>query len=201
MRIDPRLICVIPGPPKRLWITKPPTNAPAIPIKIVIMIPPGSGPGMTHLASTPATSPITINATMPMRFHLPLLSLLLLPPDGTRKRNITDAVLHATTARFTPHPPRINPQESRPRNIGHTKSTAPCQHASACGLRLSARSGFASACQHASGYRPRLSARRLRLRLGRLVRKSSWGAALSVVPYCLRQRFVSHRRARPERKS
>jgi hypothetical protein len=44
-----------------------------MPIKIVIMIPPGSGPGITHLASMPAMSPITINATMPMRFHLPVL--------------------------------------------------------------------------------------------------------------------------------
>ena len=78
---------------------KPPTNAPAIPIKTVIMIPPGSGPGMTHLASTPAMSPITINATMPMRFHLPRI---LTPTDDTRKRNITDAVPDATIARFTP---------------------------------------------------------------------------------------------------
>jgi hypothetical protein len=86
---------------------KPPTNAPAIPIKIVIMIPPGSGPGITHLASTPATSPTTINATMPMRFHLPLVHHSL-PSDDTRERNITDAVPHATIARFTPHSARIN---------------------------------------------------------------------------------------------
>src|SRR5919107_2911181 len=108
MRIDPRLIRVISGPPKRLWTTKPPTNAPAMPIKIVIMIPPGSGPGITHLASTPAMSPTTINATMPMRFHLPLVHHSL-PSDDTRKRNITDAVPHATIARFTPHSARINP--------------------------------------------------------------------------------------------
>src|SRR5215212_3214995 len=107
MRMDPRLIRVISGPPKRVWTMKPPTNAPAIPIKIVIMIPPGSGPGMTHLASTPATSPTTINATMPMRFHLPLVHHSL-PSDDTRKRNITDAVPHATIARFTPHSARIN---------------------------------------------------------------------------------------------
>jgi hypothetical protein len=31
-----------------------------------------------------------------------------LPPDGTRKRNITDAVPEATNARLTPHPARIN---------------------------------------------------------------------------------------------
>ena len=101
MRMDPRLIWVIPGPPKRVWTIKPPTNAPAIPIKTVIMIPPGSGPGITHLASTPAMSPITINAMMPMRFHLPLVHYLLLP-DDTRKRNITDAVPDATLAVLPP---------------------------------------------------------------------------------------------------
>src|SRR5918997_3786179 len=107
MRMDPRLICVILGPPKRLWTMKPPTNAPTIPIKIVIIIPPGSGPGITHLASTPAMSPITISATIPMRFHLPRIHYAL-PPDDTRKRNITDAVLDATIAHFTPRPTRIN---------------------------------------------------------------------------------------------
>src|SRR5918995_578797 len=107
MRMDQRLICVISGPPKRLETMKPPTNAPAIPIKIVIMTPPGSGPGITHLASTPAMSPITINATMPMRFHLPLVHYLL-PPDDTRKRNITDAVLDATIGGLTPHCVHIN---------------------------------------------------------------------------------------------
>src|SRR5215213_6573660 len=35
------------------------------------MPPPRAGPGITHLASTPAMSPITISAIMPMRFHLP----------------------------------------------------------------------------------------------------------------------------------
>src|SRR5918998_1879578 len=105
--MDPRPISVTLGPPKRLWTMKPPTNAPAIPIKIVTMIPPGSGPGMTHLASTPAMSPITINATMPMRFHLPLVHYLL-PPDDTRKRNITDAVLDATIGGITPHLVPIN---------------------------------------------------------------------------------------------
>ena len=91
------LIPVTPGPPNIHWTKNPPTNAPAIPIKIVIMMPPGSGPGMTHLASAPAMSPITINATMPMRFHLPNSYFLLLP-DGTRKRNITDAVPEAAFA-------------------------------------------------------------------------------------------------------
>ena len=60
-----------------------------------------------HLASTPAMSPITISATIPMRFHLPRIHFSL-PPDDTRKRNITDAVPDATIARFTPHRARIN---------------------------------------------------------------------------------------------
>jgi hypothetical protein len=105
--MDQRLICVIPGPPKRLWTMKPPTNAPAIPIKTVIMIPPGSGPGITHLASTPAMSPITISATIPMRFHLPCRHYSI-PPDDTHQRNITDAVPEATIARFTPLSAGIN---------------------------------------------------------------------------------------------
>ena len=83
-----------------------------MPIKIVIMIPPGSGPGIAHLASMPAISPITINATMPMRFHLPRIAYFLVPADDTCKRNITDAVLDATVARFTPYLPRINTRET-----------------------------------------------------------------------------------------
>jgi hypothetical protein len=37
----------------------------------------------------------------------------LLPPDDTCKRNITDAVPHATIARFTRDPTRINPRAYR----------------------------------------------------------------------------------------
>src|SRR5215203_5912652 len=70
-RMDVRLMPVNFGPLNSHCTTKPPTNAPTIPIRIVIIIPPGSGPGITHLASAPAMSPITINATIPMRFHLP----------------------------------------------------------------------------------------------------------------------------------
>lgn len=55
---------------------KPPTKAPAMPIKMVTMMPPGSGPGMIHFASTPAINPTTINAKIPMRFHLPPRELL-----------------------------------------------------------------------------------------------------------------------------
>ncbi len=46
--------------------TNPPTSAPAMPSKIVTMIPPGSLPGMTILANNPATSPRTIHVTIPM---------------------------------------------------------------------------------------------------------------------------------------
>src|ERR687889_1890989 len=107
MRMDPRLICVIPWPPKRPWTMKPPTNAPAIPIKIVIMIPPGSGPGMTHLASAPAMSPITINATMPMRFHLP--QYILLAPTGRHPQaQYNRCLTSGCFRRFTPRPPCIN---------------------------------------------------------------------------------------------
>ena len=58
-------------------------------------------------------SPITINATMPMRFHLPIVHYSL-PPYDTRKRNITDAVPDATIARFTPRPAAINKLVSTP---------------------------------------------------------------------------------------
>jgi hypothetical protein len=54
----------------------------------------------------------------------------LLPPDDTRKRNITDAVPEATIACFTPLPARINTcwlghiKDSRPCYAGHTKARA-----------------------------------------------------------------------------
>jgi hypothetical protein len=50
--------------PKRACIMKPPTKAPAIPIRIVTMMPPGSSPGMISLAKAPAISPITIQANI-----------------------------------------------------------------------------------------------------------------------------------------
>src|SRR5262245_29513446 len=40
---------------------KPPSNAPAIPISIVTMMPPGSRPGITSLASAPTIKPNTIH--------------------------------------------------------------------------------------------------------------------------------------------
>ena len=85
-------------------------------------------------------------------------------------------------------------------------SALPCPLATAtlygtlrpCGLRLSARFGFASACQHA-----RLALACQHGAFGfawRLVRKSSWGVAMSIGPYRRWQRFVARRRARPEPK-
>ena len=63
-------------------------------------------------------------ALSPPRIHS------LLPPDDTRKRNITDAVPDATIARFTPHTARINTcgpcyvQDNRRCKAGHTKARA-----------------------------------------------------------------------------
>src|SRR2546430_12405892 len=54
-------ISVTPPPPNRLK-TKPPTMAPAMPISIVTMMPPGSRPGMISLARPPAINPRTIHA-------------------------------------------------------------------------------------------------------------------------------------------
>src|SRR5215216_8059034 len=52
----------LPAPPPipRRLRSQPPKTAPTTPIMIVTIIPPGSGPGMTHLASAPAMSPTRI---------------------------------------------------------------------------------------------------------------------------------------------
>ena len=81
--MDPRLnLPVLPEKPSKLS-TQPPIKAPTIPIKAVTMMPPGSGPGMTHFARMPAISPTTIQTTM-----VPMVIALYLPvcpvPDGTR---------------------------------------------------------------------------------------------------------------------
>jgi hypothetical protein len=73
VRMDPKPNPVPPERPNKRS-AKPPTKAPAIPMSAVTKMPPGSGPGMTHFARTPATNPTTIKAMMapmPMRFHLP----------------------------------------------------------------------------------------------------------------------------------
>src|SRR5918994_6389313 len=71
--IDHTLNPVAPVPPK-IPNTKPPTTAPTIPIMAVTIMPPGSSPGSTSLASAPAINPTTIQLMMPI-FSLALLSL------------------------------------------------------------------------------------------------------------------------------
>src|SRR5919112_2665349 len=70
--IDHTLNPVAPVPPK-IPNTKPPTTAPTIPIMAVTIMPPGSSPGSTSLASAPAINPTTIQLMMPI-FSLALLS-------------------------------------------------------------------------------------------------------------------------------
>ena len=79
---------------------KPPIKAPAMPIKMVTMMPPGSGPGMIHFASTPAISPTTINAKIPMRFHLPLVNYFSI--RRLERQYTTDALSRATSCRVIP---------------------------------------------------------------------------------------------------
>src|SRR5690349_1922317 len=45
---------------------RPPTTAPTIPITVVMMMPPGSSPGMIALAMRPATRPSRIQPRMPI---------------------------------------------------------------------------------------------------------------------------------------
>src|SRR5829696_1321563 len=70
--IDHTLNPVAPVPPK-IPNKKPPTTAPTIPIMAVTIMPPGSSPGSTSLASAPAINPTTIQLMMPI-FSLALLS-------------------------------------------------------------------------------------------------------------------------------
>src|ERR687894_466106 len=67
-RIDQMLIPVTPAPPRNRT-TKPPTKAPAMPMSVVTISPPGSSPGRTSLASRPAISPTTIKARIPITFY------------------------------------------------------------------------------------------------------------------------------------
>src|SRR5918997_434775 len=64
VKMDPRL--KLPAPPEkpRRLSTQPPMRAPTIPIRLVTIMPPGSGPGMTHFARMPAISPTTIQTMM-----------------------------------------------------------------------------------------------------------------------------------------
>ena len=70
-KIDQAFIPVTPVPPKTPTM-RPPTKAPSMPIKIVAKKPPGSSPGITSLASTPAMSPIMSQDIIP-HFLAPLL--------------------------------------------------------------------------------------------------------------------------------
>ena len=61
-RNDIRNPAACPGPYRPIARPmSPPTTAPAIPSYIVTMMPPGSRPGITSLASAPTTRPITIH--------------------------------------------------------------------------------------------------------------------------------------------
>src|SRR5215204_3130284 len=73
--------CPVPPPlPRPTSLSRnPPTTAPAMPMMIVTTIPPGSSPGMTHLASTPAISP-----TMIQKIIAPSIFASLLFVDGPR---------------------------------------------------------------------------------------------------------------------
>src|SRR5215207_10490592 len=55
-----------PRRPRRPCTRKPPTRAPAIPMRIVTMTPPGSRPGMISLPKAPAISPTIIQIMIPM---------------------------------------------------------------------------------------------------------------------------------------
>ena len=70
-----------------------------MPISTVTIMPPGSGPGITHFAKTPAINPTIIKAMiapMPMRLHLPY-------PDVIRTANIKQMTFATLlTARFYP---------------------------------------------------------------------------------------------------
>src|SRR3989337_2714445 len=105
--MDPRLR--LPAKPSKLS-TQPPIKAPTIPTRAVTTMPPGSGPGMTHFARMPATSPTTIQTTM-----APMLMALHLPPTRPRActgrrlvEYITAGVLRATFADSTPAGATIN---------------------------------------------------------------------------------------------
>src|SRR6478735_11038008 len=57
--------------PKITFPSQPPRRPPAIPISMVMMMPPGSLPGISALAMRPASSPMKIQAMMPMMRLLP----------------------------------------------------------------------------------------------------------------------------------
>ncbi len=64
-RMDQTLKPVAPAPP-RILTMKPPMEAPTIPMRTVMMKPPGPDPGMIHLANSPAMSPTNIQEMIPI---------------------------------------------------------------------------------------------------------------------------------------
>src|SRR5215210_1110489 len=85
--------------PSRFCVMKPPTKAPAIPSRIVTIIPPGSSPGMISLPSPPAMSPIIIQAMMPI--------ILGIPPSLLPYGFALDRGSPTTTSAAHPHVLRI----------------------------------------------------------------------------------------------
>jgi hypothetical protein len=74
------IVMIMPPPMPMRLASQPPTIAPAIPIRIVTMIPPGSSPGMISLASAPAINPMII--------HPSIAIIGLLPPLGQVRLSI-----------------------------------------------------------------------------------------------------------------
>src|SRR5829696_10083985 len=68
-----------PAPMPRMLNSQPPMTAPTMPIVMVTIIPPGSSPGITNLASAPAISPTTTQNN-----NAPNTSTCLLTTYGTR---------------------------------------------------------------------------------------------------------------------
>src|SRR3712207_6155334 len=65
-----RMVQINPPSPRPIrLVRKPPTKAPAIPIRIVTIMPPGSSPGIINFASAPATSPIIIQTMIEPIIH------------------------------------------------------------------------------------------------------------------------------------
>src|SRR3712207_1943606 len=79
-RIDHTLKPLTPVPPNTPTMS-PPTTAPTIPTRIVTIMPPGSSPGTSSLASKPAMSPTTIQLMMPT-YLLPLARSSPLRPNS-----------------------------------------------------------------------------------------------------------------------
>src|SRR5215207_5941954 len=74
-RMDQMLNPVTPVPPNNPTM-RPPTRAPAIPMRMVTMNPPGSSPGRISLPKAPAMSPTMIHEMMPTFSTLLSLELL-----------------------------------------------------------------------------------------------------------------------------